>query len=149
MKKFQKIHIAFVLCGFLSSCFKQDEAIEEPAVKGPCDYAVEFNFNSLYENGNTEGFIIEDWRIERTCMHVLIKAMGSDGSTWEPRLIDPLFVLDSDPPKHTLRFTLENDEEPIIEISKEYRFELVPYQDGESTSEYTFDNVGETFFYSY
>ena len=75
--------------------------------------------------------------------------MGVDGTTWEPHLIDPLFVLDSDPPKHLLRLILETSEAQQLEIRKEFSFALAPYVDGQSTIEYTFENVDETFFYDY
>ena len=149
MKTFQKIYFSLLYFGILSSCSRRDLPANEGSVIGPCDASVDFNIDGSYEHGNTEGFSIVDWRIENTCMHVIIMAMGVDGTNWVPKLIDPLLVLDSDPPKHTLRFVLENNEEEHTEIIKEFSFELVPYADGESTIEYTFDNVGETFFYSY
>ena len=84
--------------------------LAEASMNGPCDLSMEYNYDGLYENGNTEGFTIVDWRIENTCMYVTAVAMGVDGTTWEPKLIDPLNVLDSDPPKHSLRFLMEMNE---------------------------------------
>ncbi|MAA78589.1 MAG: hypothetical protein CL916_04965 [Deltaproteobacteria bacterium] len=148
MKPYKELSFA-LFCVCICSCTKEEQILIEPSENIPCDYSVQFNFDGLYEHGNTEGFSIEEWRIEDTCMHVVIKAMGVDGTTWEPKLIDPLFVLDSDPPKHSLRLILENYEQEDIEIRKEFSFEIVPYADGTSTIEYTFENVQETFYYSY
>tara|TARA_B100000925_G_C21969228_1_gene457049 strand:- start:34 stop:483 length:450 start_codon:yes stop_codon:yes gene_type:complete len=149
MKTYKELFFVLICLFLITSCKRESVVVEEASVHRPCDYSVEFNVNGLYENSDIEGFTIEDWRIADTCLHVVIKAMGVDGTNWEPKLIDPLFVLDSDPPKHTLKLILENNEEEYIEISKEFSFELVPYADGESTIEYTFENVGETFYYVY
>ena len=148
MKPYPRLSFALFFVGIFA-CTKEERTISEPSDHIPCDYSVQFNFDGLYEHGNTEGFSIEEWRIENTCMHVVIKAMGVDGTTWEPKLIDPLFVLDSDPPKHLLRLIFENNEQENIEIRKEFSFEIVPYADGNSTIEYTFENIQETFYYSY
>ena len=127
MKTYKRLFFVLICLCIFTSCKRENLAIAETSVNNPCDDSVEFNFNGLYGNIDIEGFVIEDWRIEGTCMHVVIKAMGVDGTTWDPKLIDPLFVLDSDPPKHTLKLTLENNEEEYIEVSKEFSFELVPY----------------------
>tara|TARA_B100000809_G_scaffold178002_1_gene175577 strand:- start:2930 stop:3397 length:468 start_codon:yes stop_codon:yes gene_type:complete len=155
MKTYQKLSFVLICFCVLSSCKKENRIIKAPVVSASpaatysCEYSVEFDIHDLFTNGNTEGFTIEDWRIEGSSMRIVIKAMGVDGSTWEPKLIDPLNVLDIDPPKHALKLVLEINEEQSTEITKEFCFKMIPYSDGQSTINYTFVNVGESFNYSY
>ena len=64
---------------------KKEMVLAEVSMNDPCDLSMEYNYDGLYENGNTEGFTIVDWRIENTCMYVTAAAMGVDGTTWDPR----------------------------------------------------------------
>ncbi len=127
----QVLFIGLVLLGPFLGCSKNDDGNND-GVTGPCGEEVIVD-QAAFMGANDAALVARGLEQDGDCLKVIFASKGCNGDSWTVQLIDSGTPEASDPPKHTLRLSLENSESCESNITKEVLFDVSGLQEGNSS----------------
>lgn len=105
---------------FIISC-------KQEIIETTCDREVLIN-NDAYNNNSSANFIINDVEIVDNCLTINFGASGCNRNSWQEKLIDSEYILESSPVQRNLIFSLKNSEICLTYFTKDVSFDISSLQ---------------------
>ena len=110
-----------------------DTIINDTVITSNCDQVVVVS-SEQYANAPAHQLTINHLEITDKCLIINFISGGSNGDTWELKLIDAQEILESMPPQRNLRLSLKNEELGKALITKEISFDINELQINDGNS---------------
>ncbi len=140
MKTFKLICSTFLICFAFSACEKDNNIINYQ------DVIVSLN---EYNTAPNDLLTINSVEIKENSLIINFSASGCSGDTWEIKLIDSGYIMESNPPQRNLRLSLKNVELCQAYITKELSFNIRDLQVDGNKVYLNITNSGDQILYEY
>ncbi len=117
--------LIFILCLNLILLASCDNPHDNPFLDSTCDQITNID-NSKYQNNQSEGFSIQNIKVNGDCLEVEIRSGGCNGNSWKIELIDANRVTETAIEQRDLKILLDNEELCNALVYKTYSFDLRP-----------------------
>jgi|AP95_1055475.scaffolds.fasta_scaffold00484_6 hypothetical protein len=116
--------------------------------KSVCDKCVIIS-KELYNQTNTENYIIDNAIIVDDCLEVVISSSGCDGNSWKIELFDLAAISESNPIQRNLKIKLTNSEDCLAFITKQISFDIKQLRTNDNQILLDLEKWEELILYSY
>lgn len=140
-----KILIPFLLIGSIFISCSDDENNDLDTI---CDDVVLVSADE-YENAPDAHHTITSAEIVDDCLTITFGSSGCSGDSWEYKLVDADVIMESFPPKRTLRLSLENEELCEAYFVKEVSYDITALQVPEGSVYLLIDGYEPEVLYEY
>lgn len=137
------LYILAVSSSFL--CCKKESKHHAPSF---CD-AQTIVSNDVFKKAPSDPLVINSLAINHHCLTVNFSAGGCNGDSWEVKLIDSEFVMESMPEQRKLLLSLKNEEMCEAYLTKELSFNISNLQTSGNSVVLRFENSDQSIVYEY